>query len=68
MVCNYTLTYGFRNLQSRSQSLQVLPANERTQLRWNGNPYLLDNPGSSSEMDPGPWLLPYWLARWNKLL
>ena len=57
-----------RDFHSRSQSIRVLPPNERTQLRWNGNPYQLDWEGSSNEMDPGPWLMPYWLARWCKLL
>ena len=57
-----------RNFRSHSQSVRVLPANERGQLRWNADPFLLDSAGSSSEMDPGAWLMPYWLARWTKLL
>lgn len=57
-----------RNFRSRSQSTRVLPPNERTQLRWSGNPYQLDWGGSNNEMDPGPWLMSYWLARWAKLL
>ena len=48
--------------------MRVLPANERTQLRWNGNPFTLDSGGSDAEMDPGAWLLPYWMARWIKML
>lgn len=63
------LLYSFsRNSGSGTQSVEVLPANERTQLRWNGNPFLLDREGSSNEMDPGPWLLPYWMARWTGML
>lgn len=58
----------YRDFHSGTQSVSVLPANERTQLRWNGNPYLLDSIGSNNEMDPGPWLMPYWLARWIKML
>lgn len=57
-----------RDFHSHTQSVDVLPANERTQLRWNANPYQLDNSGSSSEMDPGAWLMPYWLARWTGML
>jgi hypothetical protein len=57
-----------RNFRSDSQSVRVLPANERTQLRWNGNPYTLDSGGGETEMDPGAWLLPYWMARWIKML
>ncbi len=47
---------------------EVLPANERSQLRWTGDPYLLDGGGESRELDPGPWLMPYWLARWSRML
>ncbi len=54
--------------RSDSQSIRVLSPRERTQLRWNGNPYLLDSVGSSNEMDPGPWLMSYWLAKWTRLL
>jgi hypothetical protein len=57
-----------RNFRSNSQSQRVLPANERTQLKWNDNPFTLDSGGSDSEMDPGAWLLPYWMARWIKML
>ncbi len=48
--------------------MKVLPPNERSQLRWSGNPFLLDGCGSSREVDPGPWLLPYWMARWAQML
>lgn len=49
--------------------MQVLPANERTQLRWSQDPFLLDSQGGNSlEADPGAWLLPYWLARWSGML
>ena len=48
--------------------MDVLPGNERTQLRWDLDPFLLDREGSSIEVDPGPWLLPYWLARWSGML
>ena len=57
-----------RDFHSNTQSERVLPANERTQLRWNGNPFLLDSGGADGEVDPGAWLLPYWMARWIKML
>lgn len=50
------------------QSVTVLSPRERTQLRWNSNPHQLNFAGSSSETDPGPWLMSYWLAKWTKLL
>jgi hypothetical protein len=47
-----------------SEGLRILPANERDQGRWNGDPYTLDDGGDGmSEMDGGAWLLPYWMAR-----
>ena len=48
----------------------VLPANERSQPRWNGDPFTLDSwsGGETSEVDPGPWLLAYWSARWHSLV
>jgi hypothetical protein len=54
-----------RNGNYQTQSDKVLPANERCQYRWNSNPYQLDDGGSSTEIDPGAWLLPYWMARWH---
>ena len=37
-------------------------ANERTQQRWNSNPFEVVGGGSAmSESDPGAWLLPYWV-------
>ena len=49
------------SLHSRSP----LPAHERRQGRWNSDPYDVTDGGSgTSEMDPGAWLLPYWMARY----
>ncbi len=42
----------------------VLPANERNQGRWNGDPHSINDGGDGmTEMDAGAWLLPYWMAR-----
>eukprot|EP00048_Salpingoeca_helianthica_P016190 m.230913 g.230913 ORF g.230913 m.230913 type:complete len:790 (-) comp18190_c0_seq1:367-2736(-) len=49
-------------------SVRVLPANERLQERWNGNPHDLDGGNGLTETDPGAWLLPYWLARYHGLI
>lgn len=51
-------------LQTNTASVRVLPANERNQLRWNGDPHQLDGGSGMSEGDPGVWLLPYWLGRY----
>lgn len=57
-----------RNSHGYTQSVHVVPPNERGQLDLRGNPYQLDRTGSDREADPGAWLLPYWMARWSKLL
>jgi hypothetical protein len=53
-----------------AMATRVLPANERSQPRWNGDPFTLDSwsGGGTAEVDPGPWLLAYWCARWNNLV
>ena len=49
--------------------LRVLPANERQQQRWNANPWQIGDSGDGMlEVDPGAWLLPYWLARFAGIL
>ena len=56
--------FGKKNTANR-----VIPANERGQGRWNGSPFDVSDSGNpNSEMDPGAWLLPYWLARYHGLL
>ena len=56
--------FGHRNSISR-----VLPANERGQSRWNANPFDVSDTGTgTTEMDPGAYLLPYWLARYHGLI
>uniref|UniRef100_A0A7S3DIH1 Uncharacterized protein n=1 Tax=Palpitomonas bilix TaxID=652834 RepID=A0A7S3DIH1_9EUKA len=48
-------------------SVDVLRPQERSQLRWNGNPHEVDNGGGHTEGDPGAWILPYWLGRYQDL-
>ena len=52
-----------RDIQSDTQSIAILPGNERTMFRWNANPRQLDGGGGESAVDPGGFLMPYWLAR-----
>jgi hypothetical protein len=51
-----------------SDSVSVLPANERAQTRWNGNVHDLDGGSGLDEQDPGAFLLSYWAARWAGVL
>jgi hypothetical protein len=51
------------------QALIVLPYDELPMSKWNGNPYNLDGGnGGRSEDDGAYFLLPYWMARYHKLL
>lgn len=44
-------------------SVEVLPPDERALIRWNGGPFNMNGGTGYSEMDPGTWLLPYWMGR-----
>lgn len=60
--------FGHGHTQS-THTRSPLPANERRQVRWNANPWDVSAGGDGrTEMDPGAWLLPYWLARYHGLL
>jgi hypothetical protein len=45
-----------------SNSIQLLPRDERVNQRWNDDPFNLAGGSGMSELDPSPWLLPYWMA------
>ena len=48
-----------------TQSWRILPANERSQFRWNANPFdLVGGDGGGTLFDPGAWLMPYGVAMW----
>ena len=51
-----------------NDALRVLPANERSQGRWNGDPFDLDGGDGMSEDDPGAFILSYWAARFAGVL
>jgi hypothetical protein len=53
----------------RAQALIVLPYDELPMSKWNGNPYVLDGGnGGRTEDDGAYFLLPYWMARYHKLI
>jgi hypothetical protein len=50
----------------RRQLAHVLPADERSFHKWNGNPYMPDGGGDGRHEDDGAaYLLPYWMARYH---
>jgi len=57
------------NRFGHARSLEVLPIAERMTLRWNADPYQLDEGGDGRERGDGVYiLLPYWMGRFHKLL
>ena len=53
-----------------SHTRSPLPANERSQYRWNADPWDVSGNGGDgmTEIDPGAFLLPYWMARYYGVL
>jgi len=50
----------------KKQLISVLPVDERTFDRWNGNVYLADERGDGKHEDAGAdYLLPYWIGRYH---
>jgi hypothetical protein len=57
------------NRFGHSRSLEVLPVSERMMLRWNADPYELDERGNGRERGDGVFiLLPYWLGKYHRFL
>ncbi|MBU6400521.1 MAG: hypothetical protein KGS61_09400 [Verrucomicrobia bacterium] len=51
------------------ESVELLPPDERRIMRWNGNPFVLDGGnGGRSELAGDEFLLPYWMARYLKII
>ena len=51
------------------QSAELLPPGERPIMRWNGNPFDLDGGnGGVVELSGDEFLLPYWMARYLRIL
>ncbi len=49
----------------RRQATRPFPPSERGMLKWNGNPYLLNDGDAGRIEDEGAfWLLPYWMGRY----
>lgn len=47
------------------ESCRVLPPDERNVMKWNGNPYALDQGRGGLAEEAGTfWLLPYWMGRY----
>lgn len=59
----------YTNRKDRPEFQTLLPWDERTFLRWNGDPFE-DQPDGSGYtiVDPTAWLLPYWMARFYDVI
>lgn len=57
------------NRFDQKRSLFVLPIAERPLMRWNGDPFELDQGGDGRRRDDGTFvLLPYWMGRYHRFL
>ncbi len=53
----------------RVQTSHLLPPDERRVMKWNGNPFELDDLGAGRGEDDGAFfLLPYWMGRYHGFL
>ncbi len=54
---------------NKEQTSRLLPPDERRVMKWNGNPFQLDDSaGGRSEDDGAFFLLPYWMGRFHRYL
>jgi hypothetical protein len=54
---------------NRLQTSRLLPPDERRVMKWNGNPFQLDDQSDGRGEDDGSFfLLPYWLGRYHGFL
>jgi hypothetical protein len=54
---------------NRLQTARLLPPDERRVMKWNSNPFQLDDSAAGRGEDDGAFfLLPYWLGRYHKFL
>ena len=52
-----------------AQFTTVFPYDEIRTMKWNGNPYAMtDGYDGRSVQAPWPWLLPYWMMRYNGVI
>lgn len=58
-----------KNRFDQARSAEVLPVSERMMLRWNADPYELDEAGEGRERGDGVFiLLPYWMGKYHRLI
>ena len=54
---------------NKQQTSRLLPPDERRVMKWNSNPFQLDDTaGGRGEDDGAFFLLPYWMGRYHKYL
>lgn len=54
---------------NRAQTSRLLPPDERRVMKWNGNPFQMDDTSAGRGEDDGAFfLLPYWLGRHHRFL
>jgi len=54
--------------RGRARAIKPLPWAERVISHWDHDPYELDGGNDLGEADQTVWLLPYWMARYHRLI
>lgn len=57
-----------RDFQHSTDSVPVVPANERCTARWNSDERTMDGGSGYNQQDGGAFLLPYWMSRYYGFL
>jgi hypothetical protein len=50
-----------------THTLTLFPYDEQTMLRWNSNPFRTQQGSGFNELDPSPFLYPFWVGRYFNL-
>jgi hypothetical protein len=54
--------------ENHRETMELIPADERRVMKWNGNPFMVDGGGDGKSEDDGSfYLLPYWMGRYMSL-
>jgi len=54
--------------ESIGTCVEIIPYAERSYLRWNADPFIMDGNNGMSETDSGAWLLAYWMGKYYNFI
>jgi len=57
-----------RSCNYDTDATTVFRYDEISMFKWNSNPFEMNGGSGYDESDPSAWLLPYWMARYYKMI